>query len=201
MLLRFPSLVLQAAVGMGLMLANFNGIPLQNTQQKTFDVIVVLGTPCTAEGKPSLEQRERVLEGVREYKAHVAPEIIMTGAAAHNQFVEAHCMKELAVSEGVPADKVIEEPQAKDTIQNIWFSEKLMEQHGWHSADVVSSPMHLPRTALILKHYPFQWRVHASKWPPEYTAEQIRQRYAGEIRSCWTLTHTGFKHNQFLPGS
>ena len=110
-------------------------------------------------------------------------------------------MKALAVSKGVPSQDVIEETEAKDTIQNIWFSEKIMEAHGWHSAEVVSSPMHLPRTALILEHYTFAWRVHGSKWPPEYTKDQIREKYAGEIKYCWTLTHSGFRHSAWLPGS
>lgn len=181
--------------------ANYFAIPGGNTKQVHFDTIIVLGTPTRDDGTPSAELRERVLEGVREYKAGVAPVMVMTGAAAHNKFVEAHAMKVLAVSEGVPADAVIEEGQAKDTIQNIYFSHAIMEKHGWHSAEVVSSPSHLPRTALILSHYDFTWRTHAAHWPAEYDKEHIARLYGGEARGCWTLTHRGFPHNQWLPGS
>jgi vancomycin permeability regulator SanA len=142
-----------------------------------------------------------VSEGVREYKAGVASSIIMTGGAAHNQFTEANCMKRFAVEQGAPADAVIEEGQAKDTIQNIYFSSEIMQQHGWKSAEVVSSPSHLQRTALILKHYSFAWRTHAAHWPPEYDEAHIQRIYAGEAKYCWTLTHTGFRHSQWLPGS
>jgi uncharacterized SAM-binding protein YcdF (DUF218 family) len=197
--------ILKAALLLGLMLANYDAIPTANSKLTHFDTLIVLGTPCLTNGASSPEQRERVLEGVREFRAGVAAHIIVTGGAAHNTFVEADCMKRLAVQQGVPPDAVIEEKQAKDTIQNIWFSKHIMDAHGWHSAEVVSSPSHLPRTALILEHYKgrdsFAWRTHPSQWPPEYTRMQISQHYAGEMKGCWLLTHRGFPHNRWLPGS
>lgn len=197
--------ILKAALLLGLVLANYDSIPMANTKLTRFDTLIVLGTPCTTEGKPSPEQRERVLEGVREFRAGVAKHMIVTGGEAHNQFYEADCMKRLAVEQGVPADAVVEEKQAKDTIQNIWFSKQIMDAHGWRSAEVVSSPSHLPRAALILEQYRgkdgFAWRTHAAEWPEEYTSQQITQRYAGEMKSCWRLTHRGFPKNRWLPGS
>jgi uncharacterized SAM-binding protein YcdF (DUF218 family) len=193
--------ILKAALLLGLILANYDAIPTANTTLTHFDALIVLGTPCTLNGTPSPEQRQRVLEGVREFRAGVAPHMIVTGGAAHNRFIEADCMKRLAVQQGVAPDAVIEEKQAKDTIQNIWFSKQVMDAHAWHSAEVISSPSHLPRSALILEHYKFAWRTHPSRWPPEYTHAQIAQHYLGEMKSCWRLTQHGFPHNRWLPGS
>ena len=193
--------ILKAAVLTGMVLANYVAIPTANTTLNHFDTLIVLGTPSLADGTPSPEQRERVLEGVREYKAGVAPHLIMTGGAAHNTFVEAHSMKVYAIAQGVPDEAILEEDQAKDTIQNIYFSDQLMQSHGWHSAEVISSPSHLPRTALILGHYKFAWRTHASHWPPEYTQDNIVARFQGEAKGCWTLVRSGFKANRWLPGS
>jgi uncharacterized SAM-binding protein YcdF (DUF218 family) len=197
--------ILKTAVLFGLMVASYDAIPTSNTKLTHFDTLIVLGTPCTTDGKPSPEQRERVLEGVRELRAGVAPRMIVTGGAAHNQFVEADCMKRLAVEQGVPTEDVLEEKQAKDTIQNIWFSHELMEEHEWRSAEVVSSPSHLPRTALILEHYTgvnaLAWRTHPARWPAEYTQEHIARIFWGEMKGCWTLTQHGFKHDRWLPGS
>ena len=145
-------------------------IPTNNTSQTHFDTIIVLGYPANPDGTPSPEQRERTLEGVREYKAGVAPVIIFTGGPAHNQFVEAHVMATLALAQGIPSDAIIEEDQAQNTIQNIYYSDRIMTGHHWTSAEVVSSPSHLPRTALILEHYPaIQWRTRAAPWPAEYS--------------------------------
>ena len=197
--------ILKVVVGGAMVVANYRAIPSANTTLKRFDTLIVLGTPCTAEGEPSSEQRERVLEGVREFRAGVAKHMIVTGGAAHNDFVEADCMKRLAVERGVPADAVVEEKQAQDTIQNIWFSKAIMDANGWRSAEVVSSPSHLPRTALILEHYKgadaFAWRTHPAQWPSEFTREQIVEHYAGEMKGCWRLTHQGFARNRWLPGS
>lgn len=197
--------ILKSALLLGLMLANYDAIPTANTSLTHFDTLIVLGTPCLTNGTSSPEQRERVLEGVREFRAGIATHIIVTGGAAHNSFVEADCMKRLAVQQGIAPDAVIEEKQAKDTIQNIWFSKQIMDAHGWHSAEVVSSPSHLPRTALILEHYAgtnaFAWKTHPSQWPHEFTHTQIAQHFAAEMKSCWLLTHKGFPHNRWLPGS
>jgi uncharacterized SAM-binding protein YcdF (DUF218 family) len=197
--------ILKVAVVAGIVVVNYRAILSANTKLTHFDTLIVLGTPCTTEGEPSLEQRERVLEGVREFRAGVATHMIVTGGAAHNSFVEADCMKRLAVEQGVPADAVIEEKQAQDTIQNIWFSKAIMDAYGWRSAEVVSSPSHLPRTALILEHYKgkdaFAWKTHPSQWPTEFTREQIVQHYAGEMKGCWRLTHQRFPKNRWLPGS
>ena len=197
--------ILKVVVVGAIVVANYRAIPSANTKLKHFDTLIVLGTPCTAEGTSSPEQRERVMEGVREFRAGVAKHMIVTGGAAHNQFYEADCMRRTAIEQGVPPDAVLEERQAQDTIQNIWFSKQIMDAHGWRSAEVVSSPSHLPRTALILEHYKgedaFAWKTHAAHWPPEFTRQQIVQHYAGEMKGCWRLTHQGFPKNKWLPGS
>ena len=177
----------------------YRGIPTGNAELRHFDTLIVLGTPANADGSTSPEQRERTLEGVREYKAGVAPHLIMTGGAAHNQFVEAHVMKELAVAQGVPADAITEEGQAQNTIQNIYYSEKIMAAQHWTSAEVVSSPSHLPRAALILAHYSFFWRTHTAPWPREYSALKKGLWYCVEAEYCLRLRILGFPGTPYLP--
>jgi hypothetical protein len=112
---------------------DYRTIPTHDTNLTHFDTIIVLGTPAKPDGTPSPEQRERTLEGVREFKAGVAPSIILTGGPAHNQFVEAHVMAMLAIAQGVPPEDVIEEDQAQNTIQNIFYSQRIMAAHQWTS--------------------------------------------------------------------
>ena len=177
----------------------YESFPSANTNLTHFDALIVLGTPARLDGTPSPEQRERTLEGVREFKAGIAPRLIFTGAAAHNQFVEAHVMALLALAQGVPPDAIIEESQAKDTIQNIFYSQRIMAAHGWTSAEVVSSPSHLPRTALILEHFPIQWRTHPAPWPVEYSFWQRASRFSLEAEYCVKLRLFGFPATRFLP--
>jgi uncharacterized SAM-binding protein YcdF (DUF218 family) len=105
----------------------YRDIPTSNTGLNHFDTLIVLGNPANADGTASPEQRERTMEGVREFKAGVASHLIMTGGAAHNRFVEARVMRDLAVAQGVPAEDVFVEGQAQNTIQNIYYSERIME--------------------------------------------------------------------------
>jgi uncharacterized SAM-binding protein YcdF (DUF218 family) len=196
LLLFFFALVVVAIVGA---LSIDRTIPTHNTSLTHFDTIIVLGTPANPDGTPSPEQRERTLEGVREYKAGIAPSLILTGGPAHNQFVEAHVMAALAIAQGVPPSAVIEEGQAQNTIQNIFYSNRILQDHHWTSAEIVSSPSHLPRTALILQHYGIAWRTHAAPWPVEYSLWQRVAHFAVETEYCLKLRLFGFPTTRFLP--
>lgn len=139
--------------------------PLSNSNRQSFDAIIILGTPADGDGNPTPELLDRITEGVHEYERGVAPRLILTGAAAHNRFVEAEVMARVAEAQGVPASVIIQEPKALDTIQNACYSARILETHGWHSAEVVSAPSHLPRAALIFSHLagePSQYRMHAA---------------------------------------
>ncbi len=179
----------------------YRSIPTCNTDQTHFDTIIVLGTPARDDGTPSPEQWERTLEGIREFKGGIAPTLIFTGGPAHNRFVEAHVMAMLALTEGVPASSIFEEDQAKDTIQNIFYSNRIMQEHHWTSAEVVSSPSHLPRTALILSHYGFAWKTHAARWPAELGFLNRAAHYVVEVEYCLRLKIFGFRASPFLPAS
>ncbi|AFL88207.1 hypothetical protein Terro_1917 [Terriglobus roseus DSM 18391] len=180
-------------------------VPDHNTTQSHFDTLIVLGTPAKADGTPSVELRERIDESVREYKAGVAQHVIMTGGPAHNSYVEGQVMADYAAAEGVPREAIVIEGKAKDTIQNIWYSHAIMADHGWHSAEVISSPYHLPRTALILEHYKdglnFDWRTHPAQWPHEYGLWDKVKRDYREAVGCFAIRRAGFRHSQYLPGS
>lgn len=187
-------------------LANRFTVPDRNTSATHFDTLLVLGSPAAADGTPSPTQRERVLEAVHEYHRGVASNIIMTGGPAHNRFVEAHVMANLAVSQGLPASAVIEEPQAQNTIQNIYYSSQIMQSHKWRSAEIISSPAHLGRSALIVqataKAHPdlaILWRTHACRWPSEASVLTRLMLDAIEATRCLQIRIFGFPHSPFLP--
>ncbi|MGC2140372.1 MAG: YdcF family protein, partial [Methylovirgula sp.] len=101
---------------------------------------------------------------------------------------------------GVPASAIVEEGQAHDTIQNIYYSDKIMEANGWHTTEVISSPYHLPRTALILRHYPqLQWKTQAAPWPPDYDAWRKFKLESEEAFGCFRIRIDGFPPSKYLP--
>jgi uncharacterized SAM-binding protein YcdF (DUF218 family) len=143
-------------------------IPMGDTRQGQFDVILVLGNPAKEDGTIGPLAKSRVLEGIRQYRAGVAPRLLMTGGAVQNQFVEAQLMLQFARAQGVPASAVLADGQAQDTIQNAYYAYKIMQAHDWTSALIVSSPTHLRRASLIFRYYPIQWRMDEAPWPTDY---------------------------------
>jgi uncharacterized SAM-binding protein YcdF (DUF218 family) len=138
--------------------------PISNTSLTRFDAIIVLGSSSDADGNPTPSQLARVTEAVHEYERGVAPRLILTGGAAHNRFVEARVMARTAEAQGIPQSAIEVEGQAMDTIQNACYSVRIMQRHGWHSAEVVSNADHLPRASLIFSRLPLEWRAHPA--PP-----------------------------------
>jgi uncharacterized SAM-binding protein YcdF (DUF218 family) len=138
--------------------------PASNTSLTRFDAIIVLGHQADRDGNPTPTQLARVTEAVREYERGVAPRLILTGGAAGNRFVEARVMARSAEAQGIPASAILIEPEAMDTIQNACYSVRMMKEHGWRSAEVVSGAEHLPRAGIIFSSLPLQWRTHAA--PP-----------------------------------
>ena len=147
--------------------------PTSNTNLTHFDAIIVLGSPADADGNPTPHQLARVTEAVHEYERGVAPRLIVTGGAVANHFVEAEVMARTAHAEGIPEAAIFVEPQARDTIQNACYAARIMKEHGWRSAEVVSSPSHLPRAGLILSRLPVEWRTHpAAALGPQTDTQQ-----------------------------
>lgn len=168
--------------------------PTSNTSRTRFDAIVVLGTPADSDGNPRPEQLARVTEAVHEYMRGVAPRLILTGGAAHNQFVEARVMARSAEAQGIPESAIFIEPDARDTIQNACYSKRIMKAHGWHSAEIVSSAAHLPRAGLVFTTLardsgPLEWSAHAAPpLSPESSAYQTALSAVEVLKTARYLT-------------
>ena len=73
-----------------------------------------------------------------------------------------------------------------------------MQAHSWHSAEVVSSPSHLPRASLIFSHFPIRYRTQASK-PGDFLYEcgvHLREIYVTD-----RIRLFGFKPTPYLPAT
>jgi uncharacterized SAM-binding protein YcdF (DUF218 family) len=161
--------------------------PTSNTSLNHFDAIIVLGTRADMDGNPSPGLQARVTEGVREYERGAAPRLILSGGMEPNHFVEAKVMARTAEAEGIPESAIVQETRAKDTIQNGCYSMQIMENHGWHSAEVISSASHLPRAGLIFDRLPLEWRTHAA--PPIEHESALASGYAVALETLKTVRY------------
>ncbi len=174
----------------------FRTVPARNTSQQAFDTLIVLGSPSNEDGTPAIEQQVKIARAVEEYRQHRAPHLIVTGGAAHNRWVEAEVEARMAVAAGVPEPDVLVEGQSQDTVENIANSWQMMQTHGWKTAEVITVAPHVPRSALLLKHYEPQglrWRVVAAPLPASYTAWHTGAIYTKEALKTALVRWFGIK--------
>lgn len=129
------------------------------------DAIIVLGCPARDDGQPSSTMKARVKKAVELFYEGYAPTIIFSGAAVSNEFVEAEVMASYAKTLGVPESVLIRETEARDTIQNVRNSVKIMREYHWHSALVVTSPYHTRRTRELFSQLDVEIDVVAAEHP------------------------------------
>jgi uncharacterized SAM-binding protein YcdF (DUF218 family) len=197
-ILRIFAILLATAIACVAIL--YFSIPMNDTQASPFDVIVVLGNPAEQDGTIAPIARSRVDEAIRQYRSGVAPRLLMTGGHVQNQFVEAQVMQQYAVSQGVPASSVFVEGESRNTIQNVYYSYKIMQAHNWTSALVVSSPSHLRRASLIFMHYPLAWRMVAAPWPPDFPRWKLAWFWVSEAGYTSLVRLFGLPNaKQYLP--
>ena len=164
-------------------------VPLRNNTDPQVDCLVVLGSPTEIDGTLTAAQRWRVDEGVREFRAGRATHLLITGGRTSRGYIEAQTMGQYARWLGVPAAAILEEQTAATTRENILASERILDAHGWRRVEVISSPEHLPRTALLLRPTHLLWQLHAAPTPGRSRLQEATS-YAEEatgtalIRCC-----------------
>lgn len=161
--------------------------PTSNTSLTHFDAIIVLGAPVDDDGNPTPAQLARVTEAVHEYERGVAPRLILTGGTDRNHFVEANVMARTAKAQGIPESAIVQEMEAKDTIQNGCYALRIMQRHGWQSAELVSSASHLPRVGLIFSRLQLDWRAHAA--PPVEPQSGVASSAAAVMETLKTVRY------------
>ena len=136
-------------------------------------MLLVLGSPTWIDGSLTANQRWRVDEAVREYRAGRAPRILFTGGQTSLYYVESDTMARYAMRQGIPPGAILEERASRTTLENIEDSQEILDAHGWNSVEVISSPEHLPRTALLLRTTHLLWRVHPAPTPGRSHIQRI----------------------------
>ena len=120
---------------------------------KTTDVAIVLGCPANPDGTPSLCLRCRIHATLAAYKRGDVRAAIFAGGAAHNRFIEAAVMAREAARLGMPTEAILQEGESLTTWQNLRFSRRIMAEHGFQTALLISTRDHLPRARRFADYY------------------------------------------------
>lgn len=113
----------------------------QDSLKKTDAIVTVSGGDNDA----------RIRKTVELYKEDWAPVVIFSGAAAEGEVSNAAAMKNISINLGVPSDDIIIEEESIDTSENAKFTSKIINEKGYQSIILVTSPYHQRRTKELFK--------------------------------------------------
>lgn len=112
------------------------------------DVIIVLGAAVWPHG-PSPALQARVDYATQLYHEGFADKMIMTGGMGQYPPTEAEAMAVVATALDVRADSIYLEKEARNTRENLKYSQEIMDENGWQTAIIVTDLFHVKRALLI----------------------------------------------------
>jgi hypothetical protein len=152
------------------------------------------------------------------YHQGTAPMLVVTGGIAHQGDLlatdwnrpEAEVFADILIAQGVPGDRILLEPEATNTAENIRFSRRLITARGLAPA----------RIALVMK--PFMQRrvlaTHVVEWPempativswtctfdeyctvPGLEPDKIANIMMGDLQRIWIYAERGYSAPQRIP--
>lgn len=99
------------------------------------------------------DTKARIEKAVELYDEGWAPMIIFSGAAAEGDVSNAEAMQNIAVRLGVPKSSIIIEEDSMDTAENAEFTSRIIQDKGYESIILVTSPYHQRRTMELFRDY------------------------------------------------
>ncbi|MEG0290497.1 MAG: YdcF family protein [Erysipelotrichaceae bacterium] len=121
---------------------------------------VILGSPTNPDGSLSMIQKQRCDLAIHYYQTHVITKVIVSGGAVQNKYVEAETMVHYLAS-FLPNECIIKETKARNTYENIKFSNQLVKVED--SILYLSSSLHLRRAHYFIKRYNHPYALVGTK--------------------------------------
>lgn len=123
---------------------------------KKFDVILVLGSGISKSGKLYPDSIVRLKKGIGLFQNGISNCLAFSGNYSFSLDFkpvkgEATAMKEFAVKDGIPASRILVEPNAHDSLSNLVFSKRLFLKKKFKSVAIVTSLFHVPRARFCAK--------------------------------------------------
>lgn len=133
------------------------------------DVIIVLGSGLNRNLTPGPSLRNRSQRAAALWHENYAPMIICSGGFARwASRSEAAGCAEVLRDNGVPAEAIILEEQARSTEENAVYAHQIMRERGWETALVVSDGYHLLRATWIFSQEGMTFTTSPATTPPRF---------------------------------
>jgi uncharacterized SAM-binding protein YcdF (DUF218 family) len=114
------------------------------------DAVVVLGA-AQFDGRPGPYLLARLEHALELYRSGTAKRLVTVGGnQPGDRFTEASAGREWLIAHGVPAADVLAVQQGTDTLESLKAAAAVFDDHGWHSAVVVTDRWHELRSTTML---------------------------------------------------
>lgn len=144
-------------------------------------IIIVLGAAIN-NGHVSPVLASRLNHAVHCWQKHPQAKVIVSGGKAQSERLsEAAAMTNYLVTHGIPLVKIIQEPHARNTRQNLLFSSRLIASPTAQVV-VVTSDFHVLRAHLDAKKIGLHWHFLGTKTPWPFRALTFIRDYLGILR-------------------
>lgn len=121
-----------------------------NDRTEAADVAVVLGSKVMPDGTPSPRLKARLDRGIELYRDNHALFVLVSGGTGKEGFSEGRVMRDYAIAQGVPEDRVIMDEAGNTTGATAENAARKMRERGLTSAIAVSQYFHISRTRMAL---------------------------------------------------
>lgn len=116
------------------------------------DCLIVLGAKVRPDGRMSNTLRYRCERALKAWEEGVAWNVIVCGGRGKEEpEAESGAMRAWLVRHGVPEERIKEDAQSSDTRSNLLNARKIMAEHGWRTAAVVTSDYHVQRALWLAR--------------------------------------------------
>jgi len=122
-------------------------------------ILIVLGNPAQPDGSLTRILRSRLDLAIALYHAGQVHQLILTGGAVYNQYIEAEIMENYCRQKGVKASDIQLECLSKSTYDNALYAASIVHFQNQHPVIVITSHFHRLRTQLIFQHYFQQFQI------------------------------------------
>ena len=137
-----------------------------------YDAVIVLGAQVKPDGTPSVQLTWRLDAAAEAYRKADRPiPVVVCGAQGNDEpSPEAAVMKQYLVRHGLPEQMILEDPDSRNTKQNLENARKLLTEKYPEARRVlvVTSDYHVPRSLAIARDLGFEAEGLGSRCLPEY---------------------------------
>jgi uncharacterized SAM-binding protein YcdF (DUF218 family) len=162
------------------------------------DAIVVLGA-SQFDGRPSAIFRARLDHAITLFRNGVASNVVTVGGSQPgDRFSEATAGRTYLVSHGLPSGNVIAVGVGNDTLASLRAASRVLGEHGWHKAVLVTDPWHALRAGRIARDTGIDAETSPTRTGPVVHGRGTEARYVG--RETMAFLYYRLFHRSFDAG-